>query len=96
MTLAIGLTPLSFVPVPLSKLPPEDDLIRDGLALLEASKKWKKLGGSFAETELFSYRADQTWLCRVTKVRAEDITFGELWRKLGVDKPENEKRPSKP
>ncbi|KAG6840226.1 hypothetical protein C0991_008055 [Blastosporella zonata] len=95
MAPAIGPT-LSLVSTTLTKLPPTDELIRDGHALLEASMEW--MGGRpFADADTFSYRlntqkSSPTWFCRVTQLRKEDISFDELWRKLAVNKLENEKK----
>lgn len=79
-----------------SDLLPREDLIKDGQSVLDASMLWKK-GKTFGEVETFSYRAREgqefvTWHCRVSEHRKEDITFEQLWGKLGKNKVVNEQR----
>lgn len=78
------------------ELLPIEVLIRDGQSVLEASITWKK-GKTFGDVKTFSYRVREgqrsvTWHCRVSEHRREDLTFEELWEKLGKNKIVNEQR----
>ncbi|GLB42738.1 hypothetical protein LshimejAT787_1201870 [Lyophyllum shimeji] len=87
---------LSLDPVSLSKLPSMEFLLDAGRSVLEASLLWKK-GRSSPNAEVFHHRRDntrksETWLCRVSQFRTEDVRFEALWERLGRNKLENEKR----
>ncbi|KAI0929154.1 hypothetical protein AcV5_006495 [Taiwanofungus camphoratus] len=88
---------LSITPVKISEIPPEDDIIAVGQALLDSTSSWKQ-GKTYQKGTVRTCSRQKgpqdgaPWHCRVSEHTAEDATFDEFWSKLGVDKAENEKQ----
>ncbi|KAF4614652.1 hypothetical protein D9613_002623 [Agrocybe pediades] len=85
---------LTITPFKISDLPPEEQIIAEGKALIESSTSWKA-GKTFFDTVHTSYRGKlpgdgAPWYCRISEHKPEEITFDQLWEKLSKNKAENE------
>lgn len=76
------------------EIPPEEDIIQQGTALLEATASWKA-GKTYFGVVHTSSRGKlpgdgASWYCRTSEHKPSEITFDQLWDKLSHDKAENE------
>ncbi|KAJ8519475.1 hypothetical protein ONZ45_g3554 [Pleurotus djamor] len=82
-------------PLKLGNIPSQEAIIQAGVQILESVKDWRK-GKVYHGVQTFS-RPKQAidgapWHCRLSEHAAEEVTFDQLWSKLGVNKPEHEKQ----
>ncbi|KJA14821.1 hypothetical protein HYPSUDRAFT_149884 [Hypholoma sublateritium FD-334 SS-4] len=85
---------LTITPLKPSEIPPEEDIIQQGTALIEATASWKAGKTHFGVVHTSS-RGKLTgdgapWYCRTSEHKPSEITFDQLWDKLSHDKAENE------
>lgn len=67
--------------------------MEDGEAVLESSLKWKQ-GKIYRNVKTFSRPkggSDVPWFCRVSEHKKEEVSFDEMWEKLGTNKALNER-----
>ncbi|KAF9005086.1 hypothetical protein BDQ17DRAFT_1353763 [Cyathus striatus] len=86
---------ISLVPVKLTNIPAEVDLIADAQLLLERSLLWRP--ARFADSiQLFHEQRPAescgSWHCVVTRFDKREVSFSKLWEKLGQNRMVNQKR----
>ncbi|KAF8912105.1 hypothetical protein CPB84DRAFT_1742733 [Gymnopilus junonius] len=95
MTAETNPTPLlTITPLKPADIPPEEDIIAQGKALIEATDSWKA-GKTFFDVVKTSSRGKlpgdgAPWHCRTSVHKPDEITFNQLWDKLSNNKAENE------
>ncbi|CAA7270914.1 unnamed protein product [Cyclocybe aegerita] len=78
-----------------SEIPPEEDIIAEGIKLIESTTTWKAGKSFFKDTVKTCHRPKRPedgapWHCRVSEHKPEEIGFDALWDKLGKNKARNE------
>lgn len=77
-------------------LPSDEQVIAVGRELLEATNVWKK-GRVYQKNTVQTYFRPKgpgdgaSWHCRVSEHTPAEVTFDELWNKIGKDHAENKK-----
>ncbi|PPQ66693.1 hypothetical protein CVT26_009553 [Gymnopilus dilepis] len=98
-----SLTPLKISSEPdllmlLGDIPPENELLSDAQTVLDASLDWtlRKAypnGKAYFHLEFDSgKKKTHTWHCVVTELHRDEVSFGQLWAKLGRNKAYNQRR----
>ncbi|KAF8881616.1 hypothetical protein BD779DRAFT_1445399, partial [Infundibulicybe gibba] len=77
------------------ELPSAETLLQDGELVLESSLSWKQ-GRTFNRVKTYYHKPagpgrPNTWFCRVSEHQREEVSFEQLWEKLGKDKVLKEK-----
>ncbi|KIY63051.1 hypothetical protein CYLTODRAFT_433121 [Cylindrobasidium torrendii FP15055 ss-10] len=86
---------LSLKPTKPSEIPSEDLILAAGRELINSTTSWKH-GKTFHKTVKTLYRSKREgdgahWHCRVSVHDPADVTFDQVWSKLGADKALHEK-----
>ncbi|KAJ3509297.1 hypothetical protein NLJ89_g5294 [Agrocybe chaxingu] len=86
---------LTITPLRPSEIPTEEDIIAEGLRLIESTTSWKAGKTFFKNTVKTCCHAKRPedgapWHCRISEHKPEEIGFDELWDKLGKNKAQNE------
>ncbi|KAG6820859.1 hypothetical protein H0H93_010686 [Arthromyces matolae] len=86
---------LSIDPLKPASLPSEETIIRAGTLLMESTSAWKQ--GKIYHTNVRTCHRPKgntdgaSWHCRISQHPPTEVSFDQLWAKLGEDKALNEK-----
>ncbi|TFK42293.1 hypothetical protein BDQ12DRAFT_268785 [Crucibulum laeve] len=85
----------TITPLKPSEISPEEDIIAEGVNLINSTTSWKEGKTFFNNVKTFSHPKREgdgaPWHCRVSEHTKDEVTFDQLWEKLAKDKAINEK-----